>query len=244
MGKRVILVLTAMLFISSCNIEESDLCINFGGAGGASTSGLKTADNFTHLSPQNVQHSVILGSWLLYENGNIANSLGVLDDDSLQIYEPTNVLWIDYQSASITQAREKINQFMEDSGFNLEGCPLHTAQYSVTYNRTRTVIQTPRNATWAGAEWPNTNNHGRVFPAFRQTGSGESVYYTLGAFSREKSAGEFHEFLSFDIARDALRPSNGWRDKGIFPLQNIYPADSLKAFTTQDHSGTRVFELR
>ena len=184
------------------------------------------------------------------------------------LYEPINVMWIDFTTDGFFDSRENVESFLKNNGFFSEGpfspdIPKHSDGYSSFFNATTNFPANQAGETWVDTKWPAENNHGRIFESYPiVTNMGTPAYVTLGAFSREGKAaaagipcidyipGPCHEFISFNQARDALGLVPQWKtlpnpsdpeNADLFHFGNEFPYDVNRDFWTGDHDGVRIF---
>lgn len=221
----------------------------------------------SHMSPQGVIATADIGIWM-FERDEL--SMAAIADwlnrglEGRRLLEPINVLWTDFTSVTAQEARVKVTSFLENSGFFTEA--LHSSGYYGFYNdfsgngvwkrQYGPSFGDDNTVTWVDTEWPNENNHGRIFPSVRvDSTSGAPVYITSGAFSRESECTNLspfnicmtgHDYISFNIARDAMHVSGGWEESTKLRVGNEYPPNLVLSFTTgpaEHHDGVRVFAL-
>ena len=183
------------------------------------------------------------------------------------IHEPINVLWIDYSSKTAAQARGRVEQYLEDAGFQQElskgvvggfpAWPLHGDGYSAWVNGSfvgqtafEQSIGEELGIAWVDELFPAENNHGRIFPAANVGTQDNPVFYTLGAFSRESTGSpppqvdvlNAHKFLSFRQAQSKVLSGSpvGGTIHGweYWKFDQSWP-NSLH-LTTYDHLGVAV----
>jgi len=211
--------------------------------------------------PQGITATGDIGLWMFKQKDlstdAIADWIGIPYLEKT-LLEPINVLWIDFDSTTEQEARDKVSSFLKskDNDFHTEPF-LHTADY---YGFYRDWVSDPQwkglypffpvRAAWVDAGWPGENNHGRIFPAVRIfTTSGDPAFVTSGAFSRESGVDlidelKGHYFISFNIARNKLRKTDRWIELPRESVGNVYKWDRFRDFTTGDHDGEiRVFAL-
>lgn len=179
-----------------------------------------------------------IGIWM-FKNNHIANWLGK-ENDGEEVYEPINVIWIDYASESVDQTRNKIASFLSENSFSERGGS-STGYFGFIGNSDdlKKIKQYPSDKTWSDGSAVVDNNHGRTFSGTSISGN---AYYTLGAFSREK--GISHNFASFNGARNKLLQKGNWVDEGKDnTIKNIYHKGTINGFSTKDHDGASIFVL-
>lgn len=186
----------------------------------------------------NFKSSLVISLWM-FKNNHIANWLGE-DDNGTEIYEPVNVLWIDYVSKNTDEAKNRVAGFLSENSFKTRGGS--STGYFVFMGdeeNTKKIIQNPADKTWSDGSALVNNNHGRIFTQIDNTGN---AFYTLAAFSREK--GISHNFISFNDARNALHQKGDWIvDNTVEFLPNIYLPGVNHNFSTKDHDGVSLFVL-
>ncbi len=247
-------------FLSSAG-ESSDVRLS-------DISTVKMIGPFSHPSPQGVTAEGHVGLWM-HKQTDLSSMNGIADwvngwdrykdknypGESWRILEPINVVWIDFTASTEQQAKDHLEHFLEAQG---EGDPTRTKfskegghsdgywaayAYNELLNIPLWMPQYPhtKGVAWVDIRGGKAKNHGRIFPSFEVTSeSGDPVYITSGAFSRETV---LHLFESFDDARDVLVAPDGWVDKGVSDFENSYGPSLLLDFTTADHSGVRIFAL-
>jgi len=230
------LILCWIILLSvSCKHEETITINNIGEI--QNPYDLPLVYSFSH-SGNSFDSEATVGIWM-FKNNHIANWLGKSDNGE-EIYEPINVIWIDYVSSNENEAKEKVAEFLSNSSFKTRD---GSSTGYFTFVGDSTVLikvkQNPSDKTWSDGSAIVNNNHGRIFTRKSNIGN---AFYTLGAFSREK--GISHNFISFNSARNALHPIGNWVNEGINTnIPNIYPPGSFSGFSTQDHDGVFVFVL-
>jgi hypothetical protein len=183
-----------------------------------------------------------------------------------ELLEPINALWVDPIAGSEDAARDRVVDYVDACGFEPEGhalfgsVPKHSTGYSAVYGNGVWKPQYDIDEAWVegflGGDFEN--NHGRIFPAFLAASqSGQPVYVTSGAFSREGSLGtpvfagidcalnreNCHPYKSFNTARDRLACGvAGWVAFGPVDFGNRFPLSLMLSFSTGDHDGVLVFE--
>ena len=178
------------------------------------------------------------------------------------IHEPINVLWIDYASKNQADAQKRVEEYLDDAGFDPElardeeGNRQHGDGFSSSVNDhfiPQTVTR-DEGVAWVDALFPDPNNHGRVFPSadVGTVGTTEDpIYYTLGAFSTEGVGGtppqviHPHMFQSFNEAQQRLL---GFTAAGAIPAElhgwTYVKLDTtwgnILRLTTADHKGVAI----
>lgn len=209
--------------------------------------------NLNYTNSQDLECNTEFCIWMLKEN-EIANWMDNAYENELTIYEPINVIWLDYRAKTEEEAIENVfvfmvNNFFFQEGINSLGIPLHTYGYTALYDINTIINQFPLEAAWVDAQHPSENNHGRVFPSFKvNTNKNSSVFVTLGAFSRESEwnmlTQKGHDLVSFNQARDALSENGDWKTEKLnLNIGNQYKAELEKDYCTLDHNGTKMFTL-
>lgn len=224
-----------VLLSVSCKHEETTIVNNIGEI--QNPYNLPLVYSFSH-SGNTFESEVIIGIWM-FKNNHIANWLGKSNDGE-EIYEPINVIWIDYVSSNENEAKEKVAGFLGNNSFKTRGGS-STGYFTFMGDSIvlKKIKQNPSDKTWSDGNALVNNNHGRIFIGNSTTGN---AFYTLGAFSREK--GISHNFISFNSARDALNLSGKWVIEGIETnIPNIHPPGSYSGFSTKDHDRVLVFVL-
>jgi len=194
--------------------------------------------SFSHEGENGLNSEATFTAWML-KNDHIANWLGEKKDGK-EVYEPINVLWIDYRSSDIEEAKDEVSRFLKDCGFDLrKGSSTGYFTFIGKEGNLSRTGQLPSDKTWSDRSALKDNNHGRIFT--RKSPDGKA-YYTLGAFSRE--TGISHHFVSFNSARDAMHETGDWKKESqINDIPNVYPPDDTLSFSTQDHNGTAIFVM-
>lgn len=202
--------------------------------------------NLDYTNSQDIQCNTNFCIWMLKEN-KIANWMGKAYERELTVFEPINIIWVDYRAKNEEEAANNVSTFLTNNNFFQEAAPFHTDGYYALYDRNTIINQHPINAAWVDAQHPSENNHGRIFPTYRVNSNKISpVFITLGAFSRE---GEWygltgHDLISFNQARDALSANGDWEAEALkLNIGNQYKAELEKDYCTLDHNGTQIFTL-
>jgi hypothetical protein len=231
-----VVLLPFFLLISSCKHEETIVIKSIDEIKNPNQIPLTT--HFYHNGVNELKSEATIAVWM-FKNEHIADWLGE-NVDGKKVYEPINVMWIDYKSGSIEEAKGEISQFLKNNSFKMRGGS-STGYFSFfgTDENPDKTGQYPSDKTWSDASALNDNNHGRIF--IRKSPD-NNAFYTLGAFSRE--SGISHHFISFNEARNALHAKGKWiKEEMTTDFPNQYPpADSLP-FSTQDHNGVIFYVL-
>ncbi len=177
-----------------------------------------------------------IGLWMfkkkaLKENA-IANWLNWYNPD---ILEPINIIWIDLRANDELEASKNIEQFLISNGWNVRS---GSSTRYFAYVDGKWLFR--YSGTWSDHPNPNLpNNHARVFTGHRLSSQKQVVHLSTGAFSRED--GPVHHYISFNEARNALRPLGGWKlaEEELDLGNRIWHSQC----TTMDHTGARVFVL-
>ena len=234
-----------------------------------SSRNLKLSAELSHTGPQGSTVTGEIGLWMFKKKALSMDAIADWLDrtyarlENKDMLEPVNVLWLDFVSGRTSQARDRVSEFLDQSGFFTE--TFHSFPYFGYYRDASageswkkqwgpTLIPGvgASDRTWVDADWPRKNNHGRIFPsAAFPSQSGTTVYVTAGSFSREsKCEQDFcllgekgHDYISFNVARDRLEHSGQWIESAGLRLGNEYPPHTPLGFTTGDHNGIRVFAL-
>lgn len=223
MKKLVTLLLTSMLFFSSCNSS------NFNRTDPVAA--YLNKDISTNLLPN-------INGWLYYRNNTFADWLGI-KYHSRTLREPINIIIIDSYSDSEQQAIEKLMKECKIVGYEEEYG--HSSGYmGVINNKNYYQIPNNKHMAFANKDFFLTNNHGRIFgPAFYN-----NRYIFIAGFSTEKPTmfkGFRHIFISFDKARDdfsfKLNGGNIYKIIGSVELNNVV---NTKTVTTADHDGKGI----
>jgi hypothetical protein len=217
--------------------------------------------NYSH-SLSSFTANIQIGVWM-HRNQQLARDaiahwLGAPFADK-ELFEPINVLWVDPTAASEAGARENVVRFLGACDFAREGdmflglIPRHSKGYSAWGNN-QWKGQYDQDDAWVN--WNGllqlTGDHGRIFPAFQVTAGGSPVFFTPGAFSRERGIitvvecvdrERCHGYVSFKEARNRLNcGAPGWTTVGLKDFQNSVPTTANSSFSTGDHDGVLVFE--
>ncbi|WP_328350503.1 hypothetical protein OG976_16040 [Mycobacterium sp. NBC_00419] len=178
-----------------------------------------------------------IGKWMLRPDNAVADWGGV-KHGCKTLYEPINIVIVDSTSTTVAQSTQRLNAAMAAAGF--PSMSIHSTGFTGLIDG---VIYTQQPSTTLGAYSDGNfllpNNHGRVFgPAPLSGGTG---FVWTASFSREQ-VGLYHFvprhlYVSFHIAREALRAGlirAGGSDLGLVNLGNTY---SSQAASTGDHDG-------
>ncbi len=258
----LVVAFAAALLLSACDNERIPITNALPG-----TAPLPLFHTLEHESA-----TVSIGIWM-FRDGNIANWLGnkyeqVFHPDcsrvatkggTTSLYEPINVVWLDFASDTEEEAKVAIVRFLEGqtvpfikepSELGTPPVPIHTTGYYAHIGESVPIEQYPADITWTDVGWPRTNNHARIFSAFMGTANGAPFFVSSASFSREGNVvPDLHSHISFDCARDALEKIDGWTELDLMDFGNSYPIGSEGTgpdetrFHTGDHSGVRVFVL-
>ena len=184
------------------------------------------------------ESEITIGIWM-FKSNYIANWLAKKVDGE-EVYEPINIIWVDYLSETDIEAKENIKDFLENNSFKTrDGSSTGYFTFVGESSQLKKISQHPTDKTWSDGKSVADNNHGRIFTKRDNTGN---AFYTLGAFSREK--GISHKFISFNAARNALHPSGSWVYDGMNKtIPNIYQPGVQSDFSTKDHDGVYIFVL-
>lgn len=192
---------------------------------------------FTYLHQQNEFNSqATIGLWM-FKNDHIANWLGE-DDNGKEIYEPINVLWIDYSADTKEEALFNISEFLIANGYKTRrGSSTGYFSYIGVQPSPEFTPQSPTDKTWSDGNAWQENNHGRLFTASSASGG---AFYSLISLSRETAV--THHFVSFKSARESLKAQKSWQlEQVLTNIANAYPPGSNEHFSTKDHDAISVF---
>jgi len=188
------------------------------------------------VSPEGLPSMV---KWMLDSSLSPADWLNQKYDDK-NIQEPINIIIVDNLSSSPDQAKKKLIDAVQSSGYKIRWG--HTSGYQ-GYIAGALYPQLPEEKDNAFSDEPFEidNNHGRIFgPCFAGGG-----YYFIGAFSREIATlnkQRKHQYGSFNRARDdfagKLDKSRIYKIKRFVNLNNAIV--DHPSMTTGDHDGIAV----
>ncbi len=215
---------------------------------------------YTHTRPDGINATAEVGIWMFDREEIVIDAIADWLDRPYKdkiLFEPINVLWIDYISERESEAIGRIEDFFENSTPRFTPESGHSDGYfgvygDVTRNPFPKIDWKSQNPASSGRAWADNtttsdNNHGRIFPAYHTVSSeGNLVFFTTGAFSRETGLLAGHDYISFNEARNALTVSGGWVSQRREDFGNIYPYDPHLAFSTSElerHNGVRIFAL-
>uniref|UniRef100_UPI0026E9283F hypothetical protein n=1 Tax=Mycolicibacterium bacteremicum TaxID=564198 RepID=UPI0026E9283F len=181
-----------------------------------------------------------VGKWMLGWGNKIAN-WGGEKYQGRTLLEAVNVIIVDPNSTTRTQAGQRLNQAMFESGFPAR--PLHSFGFrgridDVTYGQRPGPL-----LSYSDDFFLRQNDHGRIFgPDPVETDTG---FVWSAAFSTEKVGFTGwlpgHVYVSSNRARDSLATalvnSGQATFGGLIPLENAY---NTATTTTGDHDGFAV----
>ena len=178
-----------------------------------------------------------IGKWML-RSGNQVADWGGVKHGCKTLYEPINIVIVDSTSTSVAQSAQRLDAAMAAAGF--PSVAIHSTGFTGLIDGV-VYTQVPAGSlqAYSDGNFLLPNNHGRLFgPAPLAGGTG---YVWTASFSRER-VGLYHLlpkhlYVSFRIAREALRAGlvrAGGTDLGLVNLGNTY---STQAASTGDHDG-------
>lgn len=183
-----------------------------------------------------------IGLWLFTEDSlstaYIADWLGkdFLEFSFRSLLEPINIIWIDHRAESNEEAAENLTAFLHGNGFESRGGS-STGYWGWINGKWFRQLE----ETWSDRSHGYLgNNHGRVFGAQKvPTDSVNNIYISTGAFSLENA---LHDYVSFDEALSDFSASGEWQV--LHSAIDLGNRTDNEFYTTDDHRGVLVFELK
>jgi hypothetical protein len=181
-------------------------------------------------------------NWMLRGN-NIACWL---DWYSFKLYEPINVIYIDFVSETAEESKQKVKDFLYNNSYMIRSGS-STGYYTIIEDEK--CKQSPSYYVWSDNLDPKVeNNHARIFFSTKPSSKGDIQYYiSAGSFSRE--AAIKHNYISFEDAKNSLTATGEWKESNIEVTSNVlnYNSDFEDAkdynYSTVDHTGIRIFYI-
>lgn len=180
-----------------------------------------------------------LYKWMLAPDLVAAHWLGA-QVSGKQLMEPLNVVFVDWRSRSMEEARAVLSEALSAAGF-----PSRTGHsggyYAFMNGRLHPQLPSEPYHAFSDELFELPNDHGRVFGPV----SWEGRFLFVAAFSREGVAPldkVKHPYLSFNRARDKvadrLDERTAYKRGGFVDLRNHLAGDPIH--TTGDHDGLAV----